>query len=152
MSTEWQIHQVTLLQEMMRRMHLMGLEPSDEASADGMHFGRQGDAHEFLNRLLTVCIEAAVGARGGSRALELRSQETTLLHHIFGAYALNQLQCQVRARHALHQLQCQMCARAWLALWQPRSGAAKRAAGETGGCAHAGAAFLMHPHPALALS
>lgn len=76
-------------------MHLMALEP-DAAAGNGMHFGRQEDAHEFLNRLLTVCIEAAVDARGGSRSLELRSQETTLFHHIFGAYALNQLQCQVR--------------------------------------------------------
>lgn len=75
----------------------------------GMKFGRQEDAHEFLSRLLTVSFEHFVDRAGGPAALGLRDQETTIFHHLFGCYALNQLECLVRTPRPLHAPSTERC-------------------------------------------
>jgi hypothetical protein len=82
---------------MMQKLHMMGLA----TQGDSMTFGRQEDAHEFLNRMLTVSMEHFVNQAGGPKVLGLRCQETTIFHHIFGCYALNQLECLVRSCDAI---------------------------------------------------
>ncbi|EGD77762.1 hypothetical protein PTSG_08851 [Salpingoeca rosetta] len=56
---------------------------------------QQQDAHEFFICLLDAMQTALLG---DYKNLDLRVQETTVLHHIFGGYLRSQIQC-VRCKH-----------------------------------------------------
>ncbi|GAB4819385.1 hypothetical protein N2152v2_006431 [Parachlorella kessleri] len=56
-------------------------------------FGHQEDSHELFVQLLD-CMEAVLLEEAGGKAkFDLRSRETTLVHHVFGGYLRNQVAC-----------------------------------------------------------
>ncbi|KAG6555189.1 hypothetical protein Mapa_003228 [Marchantia paleacea] len=61
-------------------------------------YGRQEDAHEFMrfaiDSMQSICLDEA----GGEKFVDPRSQETTLIHHIFGGHLQSQVQC-MRCQH-----------------------------------------------------
>jgi hypothetical protein len=73
----------TELQELLKHVHLMGLEGA------GMAFGKQEDAHEFLNRLLTVLIEHYVKAAGGAKVCMRLHVAQPRVHIQVGSFTLS---------------------------------------------------------------
>ncbi|KAJ2964905.1 hypothetical protein NQZ79_g352 [Umbelopsis isabellina] len=60
------------------------------AIASTMKPGRQEDAHEFLRHLMHAAQKCCLASYG---ILDQRSQETTVLHQIFGGYLQSQIEC-----------------------------------------------------------
>ncbi|KAJ7525990.1 hypothetical protein O6H91_17G077000 [Diphasiastrum complanatum] len=62
-------------------------------------YGRQEDAHEFMrfaiDSMQSICLDEA----GGEKAVDIRSQETTIVQYIFGGH----LQSQVKCMQCLHE-------------------------------------------------
>ncbi|CAI9784762.1 unnamed protein product [Fraxinus pennsylvanica] len=58
-----------------------------------LNYGKQEDAHEFMrfaiDTMQTVCLDEF----GGEKAVHPRSQETTLIQHIFGGHLQSQVIC-----------------------------------------------------------
>ncbi|KAJ7213735.1 hypothetical protein O6H91_11G033200 [Diphasiastrum complanatum] len=56
-------------------------------------YGKQEDAHEFMrfaiDSMQSICLDEA----GGEKAVDTRSQETTLIHYIFGGHLQSQVRC-----------------------------------------------------------
>ncbi|XP_024531505.1 ubiquitin carboxyl-terminal hydrolase 15 isoform X1 [Selaginella moellendorffii] len=67
---------------------------------NSLGYGRQEDAHEFM-RLAVDCMQKiCLDEAGGETTLDARTQETTLIQHIFGGYLQSQVvccQCQQRS-------------------------------------------------------
>ncbi|KAH7404636.1 hypothetical protein KP509_15G035800 [Ceratopteris richardii] len=60
---------------------------------DHMGYGRQEDAHEFMrvaiDSMQSICLDNV----GGERSVDQRTQETTLIQHIFGGHLQSQVRC-----------------------------------------------------------
>ncbi|KAG0616996.1 hypothetical protein M758_5G157300 [Ceratodon purpureus] len=65
-------------------------------------YGRQEDAHEFMrfaiDSMQSICLDEV----GGEKAVDHATQETTLIHHIFGGH----LQSQVKCMECEHESNC----------------------------------------------
>lgn len=55
--------------------------------------GRQEDAHEFMRFAIDTMQSICLDEFGGEKALDMSSQETTLIQHIFGGQLLSQVIC-----------------------------------------------------------
>ncbi|KAL5225059.1 hypothetical protein ABZP36_011698 [Zizania latifolia] len=55
--------------------------------------GRQEDAHEFMRFAIDKMQSACLDEFGGEKAVDLSTQETTLIQHIFGGRLQSQVQC-----------------------------------------------------------
>ena len=51
----------------------------------------QEDAHDFVLQLLDGMASAMLNEFGGAKRFDQRTQETTLVHHIFGGYTRSQV-------------------------------------------------------------
>ncbi|XP_066376358.1 LOW QUALITY PROTEIN: ubiquitin carboxyl-terminal hydrolase 19-like [Miscanthus floridulus] len=56
-------------------------------------FGRQEDAHEFMRFAIDKMQSACLDEYGGEKAVDLSTQETTIIQHIFGGRLQSQVQC-----------------------------------------------------------
>ncbi|KAL3677976.1 hypothetical protein R1sor_020932 [Riccia sorocarpa] len=56
-------------------------------------YGRQEDAHEFMRFAIDSMQSTCLDEFGGEKSVDARSQETTLIHHIFGGHLQSQVQC-----------------------------------------------------------
>ncbi|KAJ1260174.1 hypothetical protein BS78_10G212400 [Paspalum vaginatum] len=56
-------------------------------------FGRQEDAHEFMRFAIDKMQLACLDEYGGEKAVDLSTQETTIIQHIFGGRLQSQVQC-----------------------------------------------------------
>ncbi|KAL2641410.1 hypothetical protein R1flu_008997 [Riccia fluitans] len=56
-------------------------------------YGKQEDAHEFMRFAIDSMQSTCLDEFGGEKAVDTRSQETTLIHHIFGGHFQSQVQC-----------------------------------------------------------
>ena len=56
-------------------------------------FGRQEDAHEYTQALLDGMHMHFLDERGGEKAFDFRTRETTSIYHIFGGYTAQQVTC-----------------------------------------------------------
>ncbi|TVU08388.1 hypothetical protein EJB05_41792 [Eragrostis curvula] len=56
-------------------------------------FGRQEDAHEFMRFAIDKMQSACLDEYGGEKAVDLSTQETTVIQHIFGGRLQSQVQC-----------------------------------------------------------
>lgn len=56
-------------------------------------FGRQEDAHEFMRFAIDKMQSACLDEYGGEKAVDLSTQETTIIQHIFGGRLESQVQC-----------------------------------------------------------
>jgi ubiquitin carboxyl-terminal hydrolase 36/42 len=54
-------------------------------------FGRQEDAHDFVLEMLNCMVTSMINDAGGGKKFDPRTQETTLVHHIFGGYIRSQV-------------------------------------------------------------
>lgn len=65
-------------------------------------YGRQEDAHEFMrfaiDSMQSICLDEV----GGEKAVDQRTQETTLIHHIFGGHLQSQVRC-MQCHHKSHR-------------------------------------------------
>ena len=55
--------------------------------------GRQEDSHEFINALLDAMHVTFLKDLGGEKKFDLRTQETTVVYHVFGGYTLGTVKC-----------------------------------------------------------
>ncbi|ESQ54024.1 hypothetical protein EUTSA_v10024675mg [Eutrema salsugineum] len=58
-------------------------------------YGRQEDAHEFMRYAIDMMQSVCLDEFGGEKLVPPRSQETTLIQHIFGGLLQSQVQCTV---------------------------------------------------------
>ncbi|KAF8110864.1 hypothetical protein N665_0078s0057 [Sinapis alba] len=58
-------------------------------------YGRQEDAHEFMRYAIDTMQSVCLDEFGGEKMVPPRSQETTLVQHIFGGLLQSQVQCTV---------------------------------------------------------
>ncbi|PUZ59696.1 hypothetical protein GQ55_4G063100 [Panicum hallii var. hallii] len=56
-------------------------------------YGRQEDAHEFMRFAIDKMQSACLDEYGGEKAVDLSTQETTIIQHIFGGRLQSQVQC-----------------------------------------------------------
>ncbi|XP_010928622.1 uncharacterized protein [Elaeis guineensis] len=56
-------------------------------------YGRQEDAHEFMRFAIDTMQSICLDEFGGEKALDPSTQETTLIHHIFGGHLQSQVIC-----------------------------------------------------------
>nr|XP_043629592.1 ubiquitin carboxyl-terminal hydrolase 18-like [Erigeron canadensis] len=56
-------------------------------------YGKQEDAHEFMRLAIDTMQSVCLDEYGGERSLHPSSQETTLIHHIFGGRLQSQVIC-----------------------------------------------------------
>ncbi|KAG8075095.1 hypothetical protein GUJ93_ZPchr0006g41480 [Zizania palustris] len=56
-------------------------------------FGRQEDAHEFMRFAIDKMQSSCLDEFGGEKAVDLSTQETSLIQHIFGGRLQSQVQC-----------------------------------------------------------
>ncbi|KAJ6804059.1 ubiquitin carboxyl-terminal hydrolase 19-like [Iris pallida] len=56
-------------------------------------YGSQEDAHEFMRFAIDTMQSACLDEYGGEKALDPSTQETTLIHHIFGGHLQSQVIC-----------------------------------------------------------
>ncbi|WIA19159.1 hypothetical protein OEZ85_003805 [Tetradesmus obliquus] len=61
--------------------------------AKTLSLGRQEDAHEFFYSLLNTLEAIQLTNYGGKERFDMRTQETTLVHHVFGGYLRSQVVC-----------------------------------------------------------
>eukprot|EP00878_Enallax_costatus_P006492 GHUV01006806.1.p1 GENE.GHUV01006806.1~~GHUV01006806.1.p1 ORF type:complete len:820 (+),score=282.32 GHUV01006806.1:139-2598(+) len=61
--------------------------------AKTLSYGRQEDAHEFFYSLLNTMEAIQLTNYGGKERFDMRTQETTLVHHVFGGYLRSQVIC-----------------------------------------------------------
>ncbi|KAJ4707719.1 Ubiquitin carboxyl-terminal hydrolase [Melia azedarach] len=73
-------------------------------------YGRQEDAHEFMRFAIDTMQSICLDEFGGEKAVHPRSQETTLIQHIFGGH----LQSQVIYAATLEECLDQFTAKEWL--------------------------------------
>ncbi|CAL55822.1 Ubiquitin carboxyl-terminal hydrolases family 2 [Ostreococcus tauri] len=55
--------------------------------------GRQEDSHEFITALLDAMHVMFLKDLGGEKKFDLRTQETTVIYHVFGGYTLGTVKC-----------------------------------------------------------
>ncbi|XP_074564362.1 uncharacterized protein LOC141820902 [Curcuma longa] len=56
-------------------------------------YGRQEDAHEFMRFAIDTMQSVCLDEFGGEKTLDPSTQETTLIHYIFGGYLQSQVTC-----------------------------------------------------------
>ncbi|XP_065849558.1 ubiquitin carboxyl-terminal hydrolase 18 [Euphorbia lathyris] len=56
-------------------------------------YGRQEDAHEFMRFAIDTMQSVCLDEFGGENAVDLASQETTLIQHVFGGHLQSQVIC-----------------------------------------------------------
>lgn len=73
----------------------------------GLDFGNQEDAHEFMisaiHLMQSICLDGA----GGENAVDACTEETTLIHHIFGGLLQSQVTCK-QCRHQSNSYEIMM--------------------------------------------
>lgn len=62
---------------------------------NGLGNGQQEDAHEFMRFIVDAMQAVCLAEAGGEKFLDLATQETSLIHHIFGGVLKSQVQCLV---------------------------------------------------------
>ncbi|MCO5550584.1 hypothetical protein L7F22_004072 [Adiantum nelumboides] len=58
-----------------------------------MDYGRQEDAHEFMRVAIDSMQSICLDNMGGEKAVDQRTQETTLIYHIYGGHLQSQVRC-----------------------------------------------------------
>lgn len=56
-------------------------------------YGKQEDAHEFMRFAIDTMQSVCLDEHGGEKVIDLKSQETTLIQHIFGGQLRSQVIC-----------------------------------------------------------
>ncbi|CAM6051440.1 unnamed protein product [Sphagnum compactum] len=70
-------------------------------------YGRQEDAHEFMRFAIDSMQSTCLDGFGGENVVDLASQQTTLIHHIFGGHLQSQVKC-MQCQHESNRYESMM--------------------------------------------